>query len=90
MSKRAFWYILMTGAVVLWLGSVALGLYLSSKGNSYGWLLFGTLVVIHALEIKMCLTLGKRYELSNSLVVTKTMVFGFTWWVPLKRGIIDR
>ncbi len=90
MSKKAFWYVLMTGAVVFWIGSIALGLYLSSKGNPNGWLLFGILVVVHALEIKMCLALGKRFELNNGLVVAKTMIFGFTWWVPLKKGIIDR
>ena len=90
MSKRIFWYGLMTGAVLLWAGSIALGVYLSSKGNSYAWLLFGIILLVHTAENKVSFPLGKRLELSPGLVMVKTLIFGFTWWLPLRRGIIER
>ncbi len=90
MNKKVFWYFLMTGAIALWIGAVALGICLSAQGTILGWLLLGIIIVIHASEIKTGLAIGNSLGLNKRRVVINTFIFGFTWWLPLKKGIIGR
>jgi hypothetical protein len=90
MQAKFFWYFLMTGAIVLWVASIIAGHLLFPDNELLAWSLFAALVAIHASEIKKCLALCGPYGLSKRFVVVKTLLFGFTWWVPLKRGIIER
>jgi hypothetical protein len=45
-------------------------------------------VVIHAAELPISLKIGKQAGFSNKTVVLNTLLFGFTWWLPVKKGII--
>ena len=84
-----FWKLLMLGAVVLWLFSILLGLLFFEEYGIRAWALFIVLIVIHVSEIPLCVKLGRERGVLSATAVFKALLFGFTWWVPLKRGIID-
>jgi hypothetical protein len=52
--------------------------------------MFFTWVFGHPLELALSLRIGKRAGLSVFRTVLKTLAFGFTWWVPLKLGVIKK
>ncbi len=81
---------LMTGAIGLWVVSVVGGQFLFPENSLKAWSPFLALVVIHASELPITFKLGKEFGLSSQNVLIKTMLYGFTWWVPLKKGIIDK
>ncbi len=75
---------LMIGVIGLWIISVVLGYHMKA------WGLFIGLIVVHIAELPFALKIGKGNGLSVQTVVTKTMIYGFTWWVAIKKGIIDK
>lgn len=89
MSKRIFWYVQMVVAVLVVFGSVVLGYLL---GNPLiGWLVFAGLQVLHLIELfTVSLKLGKERQIPVWEVVLKNQSLGFTWWLPLRRGITSR
>lgn len=44
-------------------------------------------VVVHACQIRVALPLRAHYAVSRWEVIVQTMLFGATWWLPLKRGL---
>jgi hypothetical protein len=44
----------------------------------------------HPLELSMSLPAGKRAGLSLERTIVMTLIFGITWWIPLKLGVFDR
>jgi hypothetical protein len=70
--------------------TIALGLYLFPGDFFLSRIFFIGLLVIHALEIAVSWKIGKDKQIPASMIVLKTILFGFTWWVPLKRGILVR
>jgi len=89
MRSVYLWKILMAGAVVLWLFALLAGLVFYSEHGPAAWALFFVLIVIHILEIPLCIRLGRKHGVPAGAAVIRAMVFGFTWWVPLKRGILN-
>ena len=90
LEKKGLWYSLMGGALVLWAWALLAGLVYSSSLSGLALLLLVLLVVTHALEIPVSSRIGREKGLSTSRVVVMTMIFGFTWWVAVRRGVIDR
>ena len=69
-------------------------LYVVAIGYGYilnipwlGWLILAGLIVLHLFEMKTALKIGREKGLTDRRIILKNLVFGFTWWVPLKRGI---
>ncbi len=89
-SNKTFWIMLMTGAIGLWAVSVVGGQLLFPENSLKAWIPFLALIVIHASELPIAFKLGRKFGLSSQNVLIKTMLYGFTWWVPLKKGIIDK
>ena len=90
MKPKLIWYFLMANALVLWGAVIALGLYLFPENRTLGALgLFLLVLAIHVSEIPVAYKIGTGKKLSAPRTILKTLVFGFTWWVPLKKGIID-
>lgn len=89
MSKRpVFWYFLQASTIILY--GVLIG-----GGNVLGlpwlgWGLYGALFVLHLFELKTALRIGHEKGLSDLRIVLKNLLFGFTWWVPVKRGIMSK
>lgn len=89
-SNKTFWIMLMTGSIGLWALSVVGGQLLFPENPLKAWGLFLVLIVIHASELPGTFRLGRELGLSPQRMLIKTMLYGFTWWVPLKKGIFDR
>jgi hypothetical protein len=44
----------------------------------------------HALEIPVGLAIGRAAGLPVLRIILKTLVFGFTWWLPLRMGVLKK
>jgi hypothetical protein len=42
------------------------------------------------VELLTSIPIGKKAGISTGTTVLKTLVFGFTWWLPVKMGILDK
>ena len=90
MNSKIFWYFMMFGAIALWLAVILVALFLPRVSN-IAWILFGVLIAIHISEYplvsaKIC----KEKGLPPGISFLKTFLFGFTWWLPLNKGIIKK
>jgi len=90
MNTNGFWRFLMTGAVGMWLISILMGIFLFSEVQMMSWSIFIGLVVLHGAEIPIGVKIGKEKGLNTLAAAMKTFAFGFTWWVPMKKGIFTR
>ena len=89
-EKKGFWHFLMGGTVALWIWAILVGLVFSSRASGLALAVLVALFVTHCAEIPVSSKVGRERGLSTSRVVVKTVIFGFTWWVALKRGVIER
>jgi len=89
LGKRLFWDAMMFGAIMLWVAVIVAGsqLFESMGGKA---LLPVALLLMHCGEFPLSSGIGKAKGLSMFHTFIHTAVFGFTWWVPLKKGVIDR
>ena len=82
---------LMFGSIVLYGLSIVLGRYLFPDSYLLSRIFFIGLLLIHILEIPIVsLKIGREKKVPDSMTIIKTILFGFTWWLPLKKGIIDK
>lgn len=88
MNNKSFWYFLQFGAIVLYVISIPFGYWLFPGTNLCAWSIFAGLFVLHTAEINIARKIGRGKNISLLRVVVKTLLFGFTWWLPLKKGIV--
>ena len=89
-QMKGFWYFLMLGAIALWIGVIFLGFVLFPNNTGAALLVPGALFLMHCVEIPLSSKIGKERGLSTARVVVKTIIFGFTWWVPVKKSVFDQ
>jgi hypothetical protein len=87
-KKPAFWLLLQASTILLYILLIGGGYVL--KLPALGWGAYGALFVLHLFELKTALQVGHAKGLSMTRIVVMNLIFGFTWWVPLKRGIIKK
>jgi hypothetical protein len=87
-QKPVFWYLLQVSTLVLYGVLIGGGNVLHLPWLGCG--LYGALFVLHLFELKTALQVGHDKGLSDVRIVLMNLIFGFTWWVPLKRGIIAK
>jgi len=87
LKSKIFWYNLMAGALLLWPAVIILGYFFEKP--LWGWGVFIALIILHASEIKKGMQVGSSRGISKTKSAVKTFIFGFTWWVPLGKNIID-
>jgi len=91
LQSKSFWYFLMVFVIVLYVLLLMLGRHLYPDEPFKSWLFFIGMLIVHIIEIPMVsLKIGKEKGVPVSIVVLKTILFGFTWWLPLKKGIINQ
>jgi hypothetical protein len=91
MNNKGFWYFLMSGSIALFACSLWLGYYLFPEDCLLSWSFFLGLLALHIAEIPMTsLKIGKEKNIAVPVTIIKTLLFGFTWWLPLKKGIIKK
>lgn len=87
MNNKLFWYFLQFGAIILYAVSIPFGYWLFPGSTLCAWSFFAGLVLLHISEIPYARKIGSEKNIPFSSVVVKTLLFGFTWWLPLKKGI---
>ncbi len=92
LNSKSFWYFNMAWVIGLW-GFIIYG-FISPFQNeilNMIWLTVTILtIVIHIIELPKSIPIGKNAGISLSRTIIKTLIFGLIWWVPLKRGVIEK
>jgi len=91
-KTKYFWYTMMMGAIGGWILGIS-GLVRPSKNEVIKKVQQAVLCIWalgHPLELPVSLMVGKKTGVSLLRTVVKTLLFGFTWWLPLKLGIIKK
>ncbi|MBW2544718.1 MAG: hypothetical protein JRD43_04500 [Deltaproteobacteria bacterium] len=89
MKKKGFWYFLMSGAILLWIAVIWLGYVLFPDSVAGKAALPVLLLLMHCAEIPVSSKIGRAKGISGARIVVNTAIFGFTWWLPLKKGVFD-
>jgi hypothetical protein len=84
--SKPFWICLMFCAAGLYLAGFCLLLFPCTRLTGV-CILIG-IVVLHLVELKTTMRIGRERKIPMSRIVFMGMIFGFTWWLPLKSGII--
>ena len=84
-SHRWFWALCRILTLLLFAGVVIAG-YATGRPAA-GWGVFAALLALHAAEVRVSLRLPATADLARSRVILMTLLFGFTWWVPVTRGL---
>lgn len=89
MSKaQMFWYGNMAGAVAGWIFILAGAAAHVQGGLHTLWLIIAVLWGIgHPLELAMSVPIAKKAGFTPLKTVVNTLVFGITWWIPVKLGV---
>lgn len=66
------------------------GLWLASPWKVAGASLTGVIVGLHVGELPLALRAARMRGVGVARAVVMDMLFGFTWWLPLRRGIFLR
>ena len=88
-KSKGFWYILMAGAVCGWIFIVT-GLIKPFKNETLKkiWKSVAlTWLFSHPLELIVARGIGAAAGISAKSTFIKTIVYGFTWWLPVKLGV---
>lgn len=87
-KKPVFWILLQLSTLGLY--ALLIGGGYALKLPALGWGLYGLLFLLHVFELKTALRVGREKGLTTLRIVLKNLLFGFTWWVPVKRGILAK
>lgn len=82
------WYALMTGAVLLWPLALVAGRMFFPQHPWAPLICILAILIVHASELPAACPIGRARGLSRTRILIKTLIFGFTWWVPLKKGVV--
>lgn len=88
-KNESFWKAQNLMSVVGWI-FIIFGLVNPFEGPVYYiWIICSVLWGIgHPLELFTSIPIGKKAGISTGTSIIKTILFGFTWWYPLKKGYI--
>jgi hypothetical protein len=89
MKSKLFWYVNMAGSVAAWI-FIFYGAFLTKlQGASHTFWLIITLIwcIAHPLELFMSMPVAKNAGISAGKTIVMTVLFGVTWWLPLKQGV---
>ena len=90
MNSKGFWYFLMANAIGLWI-MVLLAAILVPSISMIAWIVFIALLALHIVEFPLASKkILDRKGISARTAFIKTLLFGFTWWLALKKGIIEK
>lgn len=86
--SRMFWHGNMAGAVAGWIFIFA-GAAAHLEGLFHTlWLIIAVLWGLgHPLELLISVPIAKKAGFSPEKTVVNTLVFGLTWWIPVKLGV---
>lgn len=91
MKKELVWKVLQAGSLAGWV-FIFFGAAFPFETQwlkILWWVFMFTWAIVHPLELKISLPIGRQKGLRPEWVFAMTLLFGFTWWLPLKRGVLD-
>lgn len=91
MKNRSFWKFMRAGSLLGWV-FLFYGLFSPFEGpivRIVWWCVLLGWGIGHPLELTQSLPVARDRGVTPEQAFIKTMLFGFTWWVPLKMGVID-
>jgi hypothetical protein len=88
-NNKLFWYGNMAGAVAGWIFIFSGALFHFTGGIHALWLAI-TLIwgIGHPLELAMSMPIARKAGFSLKETIVNTLVFGITWWIPVKLGVL--
>ena len=89
-KSKLFWHINKAACIAAWLFALG-GTFLPIQNATIKvicWIVLLAFVVIHLLELKISMPIGKAAGRSLLETVIKTFIFGYTLWVPEEDGRI--
>jgi hypothetical protein len=89
LKSRGFWYLMMAGAVCGWLFIIT-GLVKPFKNETLKkiWKSVAmTWIFGHPLELAVSRGIGAAAGIAPVKTIVKTIIYGFTWWLPVKLGV---
>ncbi len=89
LNNKAFWNILKSIVILGWILLFMLASIGSGAFVLVARIAILVLILIHLSELTVSLPIGRENNLTTRRIVINTLVFGFTWWTPLRRGVID-
>jgi uncharacterized protein YhhL (DUF1145 family) len=89
MDSKLSWQVQMGLSVAIWV-FIIYGFFVPFSGTVRTvWMVCTVLwTVFHPLELFISIPIGRKAGVSLPVIVIKTLLFGLTWWKPLKKGII--
>ena len=83
---------MMAGSVLGWLFAISGLLFPFESGTLrvLWWFVLLGWGIGHPLELAQSLPIGKLRGVPLKDTIINTMVFGFTWWLPLKLGFTEK
>jgi putative intracellular protease/amidase len=90
-ENKLFWTMNMAGCIIIW-GLIFWGMFITDLKGPLRilWWIFTLLFCgLHPLELKISLPIAKRFGLPVFKTIIMTLLFGITWWYPLKRGVFE-
>ncbi len=91
-KSKLLWYGMMLGAIGGWIFSIyGIAKPLKDENLKKVWKsILATWALGHPIELLISTRIGKGLGLSRTRTIAKTLLFGFTWWLPLKLGVIKK
>jgi hypothetical protein len=92
LKNKLVWYVNMAGAAGGWL-FIFVGLAVNFEScfiQTAWWVVLLVWTILHPLELAISLPIGKKAGVSLERTIIMTLIFGFTWWLPVKLGVFER
>jgi hypothetical protein len=89
MKSPKFWKLMKAGSVLGWV-FIFYGIFFPFHSGALKiiwWCVALGWGVGHPLELASSIPIAKSKGISLETAFVKTMIFGFTWWLPLKMGV---
>ena len=87
---KLFWKIMMIGSVSMFIFLLILGRYLFPESIVKSILPFLIMLLAHISEMPISFKIAKSKGIPYRQIIIKTLLFGFTWWIPLKLDIFKK
>ncbi len=84
-KSKGFWIVQNVVIVAFWLAAVTL---LATGQSQHRLVLLAAIILAaHVLELPLAFGVLRGRGVSPIKTLLLTLVFGFTWWLPVRRGI---
>jgi hypothetical protein len=87
LQKKFFWVAQQVGLSLFWL--VAIGFLVAGSGATIFLWIAAAVLVAHLLEIPIAFHFLKGRPKSAVRVCLMTLLYGYTWWMPARRGLFS-